>query len=362
MPRFHEEATSSDAPRPILERVLLDCASPECRGLVVAKLDRLGRSIYDVSKIMETAQDEGWHLLILDPAVDTTTLMGRAMVQMAAVFAELERGLIAERTAAALAHARDLLAQEPGNAQAHQLLGVALQRTGKLGTYASCLGHEAAHIGIGSAMQYDDVFAPSYREYGAQFMRGVRPRDVLMYWGGDERGNDFSGPPHDYPWYYGEARQPWYDWDFFSGQVVKREVLKTDGAGRAAISIESEIGAQDLEYRIEAGSARKPNKDRDAQNIGQAFLGIDAALRIYSNIVPGLVVYPEVIRRHVEEELPFMATENILMAARNTINTYPNDAKDDASTRRPRFARWPNHRAGSERSGLRSLRFSHPPS
>ncbi|WP_374601317.1 pyruvate dehydrogenase (acetyl-transferring) E1 component subunit alpha [Arenimonas sp.] len=77
---------------------------------------------------------------------------------------------------------------------------VALQRTGKLGTYASCLGHEAAHIGIGSAMQYDDVLAPSYREYGAQFMRGVKPRDVLMYWGGDERGNDFSGPPHDYPW------------------------------------------------------------------------------------------------------------------------------------------------------------------
>jgi pyruvate dehydrogenase E1 component alpha subunit len=77
---------------------------------------------------------------------------------------------------------------------------VALQRTGKLGTYASCLGHEATHIGIGSAMQVDDVFAPSYREYGAQFMRGVKPREVLMYWGGDERGNDFSGPAHDYSW------------------------------------------------------------------------------------------------------------------------------------------------------------------
>ena len=77
---------------------------------------------------------------------------------------------------------------------------VALQRTGKLGTYASCLGHEAAHIAIGSAMQEDDVFAPSYREYGAQFMRGVKPREVLLYWGGDERGNDFSGPKHDYAW------------------------------------------------------------------------------------------------------------------------------------------------------------------
>ncbi len=77
---------------------------------------------------------------------------------------------------------------------------IALQRTGKLGTYAACLGHEATHVGIGAAMRPEDVFAPSYREYGAQFMRGVKPRDVLMYWGGDERGNDFSGPKHDFPW------------------------------------------------------------------------------------------------------------------------------------------------------------------
>ncbi|MBF6024971.1 pyruvate dehydrogenase (acetyl-transferring) E1 component subunit alpha [Lysobacter niastensis] len=77
---------------------------------------------------------------------------------------------------------------------------IALQRTGKLGTYASCLGHEATHVGIGASMQPDDVFAPSYREYGAQFMRGVKAREVLLYWGGDERGNDFSGPKHDYSW------------------------------------------------------------------------------------------------------------------------------------------------------------------
>ena len=41
---------------------------------------------------------------------------------------------------------------------------VALQRTGKLGTYASCLGHEAAHIAIGIAMKPEDVFCPMYRE------------------------------------------------------------------------------------------------------------------------------------------------------------------------------------------------------
>ena len=47
----------------------------------------------------------------------------------------------------------------------------------------------------------------------------------------------------------------------------------------------------------------------------QAFLAADAILSLYRNIVPGLVVHPAVVARHVAEELPFMATENLLMAA-----------------------------------------------
>ncbi len=77
---------------------------------------------------------------------------------------------------------------------------VALQRTGKLGTYASSLGHEAAHVAIGAAMKKEDCFAPMYREYGAQFYRGVEMSDVLLYWGGDERGNDFKNAGHDFSW------------------------------------------------------------------------------------------------------------------------------------------------------------------
>lgn len=77
---------------------------------------------------------------------------------------------------------------------------IALQRTGQLGTYASCLGHEATHVGIGAAMQPEDAFFPMYREYGAQFWRGVKPHEVLLFWGGDERGNVFSGPQHDFAW------------------------------------------------------------------------------------------------------------------------------------------------------------------
>ncbi len=47
----------------------------------------------------------------------------------------------------------------------------------------------------------------------------------------------------------------------------------------------------------------------------EGFLGIDACLRICSNIAGGLVVHPRMIRRHIQEEMPFMATENILMEA-----------------------------------------------
>jgi adenylosuccinate lyase len=47
----------------------------------------------------------------------------------------------------------------------------------------------------------------------------------------------------------------------------------------------------------------------------QSFLAVDALLLLYQNVVSALVVYPQVIARHLAEELPFMATENILMAA-----------------------------------------------
>lgn len=75
-----------------------------------------------------------------------------------------------------------------------------LQRTGKLGTYASCLGHEASHVGVGAAMQDEDVYAPYYRDYGTQFWRGVELENVLLYWGGDERGNVYANTPNDFAW------------------------------------------------------------------------------------------------------------------------------------------------------------------
>jgi pyruvate dehydrogenase E1 component alpha subunit len=76
---------------------------------------------------------------------------------------------------------------------------VALQRTGRLGTYASSLGQEAVGVGLAAAMQDQDVLVPSFREHGAQLWRGVTMRELFLYWGGDERGSDFSGPRQDFP-------------------------------------------------------------------------------------------------------------------------------------------------------------------
>jgi 2-oxoisovalerate dehydrogenase E1 component alpha subunit len=84
--------------------------------------------------------------------------------------------------------------------RAFDLKAVSLQRTGRLGTYAVSLGQEAVSVGIASAMRDEDVVIPSYRDNGALLWRGMKMEEILLFWGGDERGNCSSGPPHDFPY------------------------------------------------------------------------------------------------------------------------------------------------------------------
>lgn len=76
---------------------------------------------------------------------------------------------------------------------------IALQRTGKMGTYAPLNGQEAISTAIGHAMRPEDVFIPYYRDYACMFQRGVRMSEILAYWGGDERGSDFACGSQDLP-------------------------------------------------------------------------------------------------------------------------------------------------------------------
>ena len=93
--------------RPALTAALEDLDTGRGDVLMVAKLDRLTRSVHDATGLMMRSEKGGWGLVALDAPVDTTTPAGRAMAQILSVFAELERRLIGERTKAALAVKRD---------------------------------------------------------------------------------------------------------------------------------------------------------------------------------------------------------------------------------------------------------------
>jgi len=89
--------------RPALADALARLDRGEGAALMVSKLDRLTRSVHDATGLMLRAERAGWGLIALDVAVDTTTPQGAAMAQVLAVFAELERRLIGQRTRDALA-------------------------------------------------------------------------------------------------------------------------------------------------------------------------------------------------------------------------------------------------------------------
>lgn len=78
---------------------------------------------------------------------------------------------------------------------------VALQRTGRIGTYAPTLGQEAIGVAIGSLMQPRDVLVPYYRDTAVQLLRGVSMGEIFLYWGGDERGSAYASPAaaEDFP-------------------------------------------------------------------------------------------------------------------------------------------------------------------
>src|SRR6266550_2090229 len=51
-----------------------------------------------------------------------------------------------------------------------------------------------------TAMREEDVLLPSYRDNGTLLWRGTKMEEILLFWGGDERGNLSSGPAHDFPY------------------------------------------------------------------------------------------------------------------------------------------------------------------
>ena len=101
--RFDVASGKSTRRRDRLGETLRDLAARNADALVVAKLDRLSRSVLDFAGIMETAASEGWSVTVLDLGVDTTTTNGKLIANIMIALAQWERELIGDRTKTALA-------------------------------------------------------------------------------------------------------------------------------------------------------------------------------------------------------------------------------------------------------------------
>jgi site-specific DNA recombinase len=139
--------------RPELQKAIAMLQSGEADGLIVAKLDRLGRNVRDILTLVDDVLkpcDKA--LILLDLAIDTSTPAGRMVLTMMAALAEMERSLIRERV-------------ERGSAVKHEA-GICLrrssvwaegreQRIGDRRGRASCYRNHSAASSIGEVATSD---------------------------------------------------------------------------------------------------------------------------------------------------------------------------------------------------------------
>ncbi|WP_432506693.1 recombinase family protein [Kineococcus arenarius] len=95
--------SAKDLNRPARASALARLNARQADVLLVAKLDRLSRSVHDFSGLVKEATRRGWSVVCLDVGVDTSTPNGKFMATVTAGIAELERELIGQRTRDALA-------------------------------------------------------------------------------------------------------------------------------------------------------------------------------------------------------------------------------------------------------------------
>jgi DNA invertase Pin-like site-specific DNA recombinase len=89
--------------RPGIRQALELLRGRRADGLMVARLDRLSRSLLDFAGLMDRSRRERWQLVALDLGVDTSTPSGEMLAGVLATFAQYERRLIGQRTRDALA-------------------------------------------------------------------------------------------------------------------------------------------------------------------------------------------------------------------------------------------------------------------
>jgi len=96
---IEEESRSAVGERPVFDETLnLVLENDNIDGLIIAKLDRMGRSVKDLADIGERLKEKGKQLISVHDNLDTSTANGRLLFNMLAAIAEYERELLLERT------------------------------------------------------------------------------------------------------------------------------------------------------------------------------------------------------------------------------------------------------------------------
>lgn len=104
---IHEDvASGGSTSRPGLDAAILACLDGNAAGIVVAKLDRLSRSVIHFANLLEAATKDGWNIVALDFGLDLATPQGRLVANVLMSVAVWEREMIGLRTREALAQAR----------------------------------------------------------------------------------------------------------------------------------------------------------------------------------------------------------------------------------------------------------------
>ena len=102
-----EGLSAKSLDRPALQEALALLKRGEAQAIVVAKLDRLSRSVQDFAGLFAVARKQHWAVNALDVGVDTTTPGGELVANVMAAVAQWERRTIGERTSVALKAAQE---------------------------------------------------------------------------------------------------------------------------------------------------------------------------------------------------------------------------------------------------------------
>jgi DNA invertase Pin-like site-specific DNA recombinase len=171
---LQDAASGKDTERPGLTEALTLLASGKADVLVVAKLDRLSRSLVDFADVLATARTQGWNLVVADLNLDLASPHGEFTAYILAAVAQLERRLISDRTRSALAAAQRngvVLGRPAGD-----LSSATLTRVGEM----SSAGHNLTEIA--KKLTEDKVLLPSGRLgtwHPAQVRRVMRRAHAL---------------------------------------------------------------------------------------------------------------------------------------------------------------------------------------